>query len=493
MKFWTFTTLIILVLVATYLLFPPETDSYKLVFAETLPEGGKTEIEMLKDRPEVRFKKWNGEVDMGVSYAGVEAKAEKTSGDKVIWKNANNTSEEVHAYPIQAKAGLQDGGFEIEVVLNEKPNTNKFDFKIDGAEDLDFLYQPPLNEEYPDRGCSATECKFANHTTSRPENVVGSYAVYHKNKRDHILGQTNYGTGKAYHIYRPKAIDANGREQWAELHYENGILSVTVPQEFLNAASYPVIVDPTFGYTTAGASADGGGANWQYYLQLNDLSPAGNNTMTNISFFDNNGDGGSTVKLSLYNESADAPNARQFLDSGTVTIADGWNTNSTPYSYALSPSTQYWVGLEIVTTGMTVFWDTGGTKDVEGQTGNSPAIAASELEIATNARPSAYVTYTVDPPADSSNANVNIRGGGTPATANTPFVKIRGGSGGGGSGSVVYDNSSKASCDSGTCPFNGPNHELTFSHTTGSGSNRAIAVGCTVSGSSGTVQPNISM
>lgn len=49
---------------------------------------------------------------------------------------------------------------------------------------------------------------------------------------------------------------------------------------------------------------------------------------------------------------------------------------------------------------------------------------------------------------------------------------------------VAVDNSSIAFLDSGTT--------LTFSHTTGSGSNRAMAVGCTVAAGSGTAMPNIS-
>jgi hypothetical protein len=97
--------------------------------------------------------------------------------------------------------------------------------------------------------------------TDRPENVVGSYAVYHKTKRDHVIGQTNYATGKAFHIYRPKVWDADGNEIWAELSYADGTLSVTVPQSFLDSAVYPVRVDPTFGYTSLGATGNNIGTN----------------------------------------------------------------------------------------------------------------------------------------------------------------------------------------------------------------------------------------
>jgi hypothetical protein len=177
---------------------------------------------------------------MTVSYEKVKAKgSRKLFTDRMEWKDSK---EEVHAYPLDAKAGMEDGGFEIEVVLNEKPDTNVFDFKIEGAEDLDFFYQPALTQEEIDGGAS------------RPENVVGSYAVYHNEKKDHRIGGTDYATGKAYHIYRPRVIDAGGVEQWAALSYENGTLSITVPQTFLDDAAYPLRVDPTFGNTNIGAT-----------------------------------------------------------------------------------------------------------------------------------------------------------------------------------------------------------------------------------------------
>jgi hypothetical protein len=74
--------------------------------------------------------------------------------------------------------------FEIEIVLDEKPATNAF--RIEGAEDLDFFYQPELTPEENAEGAF------------RPENVVGSYAVYHKTKANHRVGDINYATEKAY-------------------------------------------------------------------------------------------------------------------------------------------------------------------------------------------------------------------------------------------------------------------------------------------------------
>ena len=58
-----------------------------------------------------------------------------------------------------------DGGFKIDILLNEKPNTNRFCYQIEGYEDYDFFYQPALTQEEIDDGAE------------RPENIIGSYAV----------------------------------------------------------------------------------------------------------------------------------------------------------------------------------------------------------------------------------------------------------------------------------------------------------------------------
>lgn len=211
--------------------------------------GNGVEVEVIKTNPEVRLKKWNGEVNVGVSYEDVSAEGIYTTDDRVEWKDEK---EEVHAYPLDAKEGLEGGGFEIEVYLKEKPQKNTFTFSIDGAENLDFFYQPPLSEEAIEgQTCTATECtdEEGNVKTRRPENIVGSYAVYRKNKSGN-----NYKTGKVFHIYRPQIIDANENKTWGTLTYENGSLAVEVPQNFLDKATYPVTVDPTFGYTSLGSS-----------------------------------------------------------------------------------------------------------------------------------------------------------------------------------------------------------------------------------------------
>jgi hypothetical protein len=127
------------------------------------------------------------------------------------------------------------------VHLLEKPASNVLNFTVD-TKGLDFFYQPALTPEEIVAGAN------------RPENVVGSYAVYYKNCPANYVGGKEYKAGKAFHIYRPWAEDSAGTHVWCDLNITDGLMTVTLPQTFVDTAVYPVVVDPTFGYTTKGAS-----------------------------------------------------------------------------------------------------------------------------------------------------------------------------------------------------------------------------------------------
>lgn len=227
---------------------------YELPVVSDIPQDEKVLI--AKDKAAMTLTGWRGEyaitIEPQIPGAAFGASKDidrsfKTQADRpLLSKKMEFTSGDVTAF-VEPKEGSENE-FDIDFTLNAKPDTNVFEYTIKGANDFDFLYQPELTPEEIAEGAE------------RPENVVGSYAVYHKTKANHRVGDTNYATGKAFHIYRPKAIDADGNEAWAELNYvdyfnhEYGVLTVTVPQEFLEKATYPVRVDPTFGYTAAGAS-----------------------------------------------------------------------------------------------------------------------------------------------------------------------------------------------------------------------------------------------
>lgn len=189
--------------------------------------------------PQFKTKHWDNECNFSVrlkedDYNGATI---VNKGDKIEWSKDGKTAR------FYDKDDMTDeGGFEFEVEFDSKPQSNVVEYTLQ-HKGLRFDYQPELTQEEVDEG------------TIRPENVVGSYAVYHESKRhNNVLKE--YRTGKAFHIFRPWAEDANKNRVWCELNIDeqNDLMTITVPQDFLDNAAYPVLVDPTFGYTTQGST-----------------------------------------------------------------------------------------------------------------------------------------------------------------------------------------------------------------------------------------------
>jgi hypothetical protein len=164
----------------------------------------------------------------------------ETEGDKIKWAKGNKTA---RFYEIAPSEQYPEGAFEFDIELKKKPKTNKIEFSLN-TKGVDFFYQPALTQQEIDKGAI------------RPENVVGSYAVYASEQKTNWKGGKEYKVGKVGHIYRPKIYDATGADCWGILSVgkEAGKLIVEIPQEFLDNAVYPVVVDPTFGYTSGGGS-----------------------------------------------------------------------------------------------------------------------------------------------------------------------------------------------------------------------------------------------
>lgn len=191
--------------------------------------------------PQFKTLHWGNEANFSVRLvddAVALAADVAATADAVEWRKGDRTA---RFYEVD---GFEDGGFEFEVELASPPASNVLRFTIQTKE-LVFYYQGELDPNDPEDAVS-----------ERPENVVGSYAVYHASRAGNF-DDKHYRAGKAFHIYRPHAVDAKGRQTWCELFIDAdaGVMTITVPQKFLDTAVYPVIVDPTFGYTTAGGTA----------------------------------------------------------------------------------------------------------------------------------------------------------------------------------------------------------------------------------------------
>ncbi|RKZ11025.1 hypothetical protein DRQ25_00770 [Candidatus Fermentibacteria bacterium] len=189
--------------------------------------------------PQFKTKHWGNECNFSIRLLDDDYDSGVVSeiGDKIQWERAGR---KVRMY--EKDSDDEDGAFEFEVELAEKPIDNVLRFSIQSKE-FRFLYQRPLTQKEIDDG------------GSQPENTIGSYAVYHKTKKHNLTGGKHYRAGKAFHIYRPWVEDSEGTRVWCDLRIDDVSeeLTITIPQEFLDTAVYPILVDPTFGYTSVGA------------------------------------------------------------------------------------------------------------------------------------------------------------------------------------------------------------------------------------------------
>lgn len=268
--------------------------------------------------------------------------------------------------------------FEFDITLRKKPVSNVFEYNID-TQNLDFFYQPELTEEEKKEG----------HI--RAENIIGSYAVYYKEKTG-LKKENNYKTGKAFHIYRPKIIDSVGNWIWGELlvDTQNNKLLVKVPEEFLETGAYPIIIDPTFGYTSQGAS------DHNLCSASSDLRVAMRGdvegTVTAISaYMRYTGVTPDTRYFELKANSADLPGASSYTSS-SVAISSTSYTLESVSSLSQSITNPYWVVVgcseQTGSNASYVAYDTGGTAGYGAQTNDFQVWSSNSTRF------SVYATYT---------------------------------------------------------------------------------------------------
>ena len=231
--------------------------------------------------------------------------------DMTSTSTTSRTIADEHIVALQRQLD-EPNAFEFDIELTEKPDTNVFTYELEGWEDLHFAYQSP-------DWCDLKEVEC-------PENVIGSYAVYHLNKV-----HNEHGTGKLYHIYRPLILDAAGRETWGQLvvrytepdgvtpapraNAARAFLDVVAPEEFLGPAQYPVIIDPTFGFTGIGGSAITLGAS-SYNTSGASLGSDISGTVTSLhGYFRASSASGATWRLALNNDTGGVPGATAHLAS----------------------------------------------------------------------------------------------------------------------------------------------------------------------------------
>lgn len=211
--------------------------------------------------PEARASKWGGECWLKVSHAdAVEidkadkaAKAAKKSL-KASEKASLRTEKGKPILDIPAPAKkrrheIREGSLKWDVVYEDAsalPADGIERFQLEFPSGLEWHYQPPLTVEEIAEGCE------------RPEEMVGGYVAYWAQCGRYLAGSgeevANYETGRFGDIKAPLWVDAAGKTlRWTQ-ELVGSELRCFLPTEWLATAAYPVRLDPTFGFSSFGAS-----------------------------------------------------------------------------------------------------------------------------------------------------------------------------------------------------------------------------------------------
>ena len=180
--------------------------------------------------PRMKIKRWDNEVNFSVGIISDHVGVDSKISDRIEWNDDHG---------VKARFYEKEGEeFEFEIELASKPSSNVIELSIQ-SKGLRFLYQPELTQAEIDKG------------NIRPDNVIGSYAVYHQFMKGNYIDGKNYRSGKIFHIYRPFVTDTEGKCKWCGMNITESVMRITVPDGLV----YPVVIDPTFGTDSASPGA----------------------------------------------------------------------------------------------------------------------------------------------------------------------------------------------------------------------------------------------
>jgi hypothetical protein len=369
----------------------PELDAYK---GEPKDEvkitiGDKDKTEFV---PNVELKRWNEvsfkiKTDNLLADVATKDKDLKFEGEKIRF-DTPKMSFEMYEFT------EGEGGYKFIWYLNEKPLTNKVEFQLESS-GLDFFYQPPLTQEYQNGYSeefqkeivvSETQVKDldGNVLVERPENVVGSYAVYHQTKggMNDINGK-EYKTGQMGMIYPSHLIDAEGKTGKAILTIDvaNGTFTEEIPQNFLDKAVYPIRGNTSIGYETKGGS----NTSYENFGQASDF-PSADGTGIAINIWLYIGNSTQTTYARIYNRTTTNTITNSNVSVTGIT-KDG--TTVTTINYSTAPNFVSGVEYMLAFSGQSI----GGTHSVFYNAGDA---GQSSIYTGGYSLPSNSTSWTLD-------------------------------------------------------------------------------------------------
>lgn len=285
----------------------------------------------------------------------------------------------------------KSGNFEFDAEIRSKPSSGRYFFPFDiQSKGLDFFYQPELTQKEIDEGAY------------RPDSVIGSYAVYHSSKRNNVKKANgvyeNYGTGKAFHIFRPRCWDSSADTVWGFIEIDGNTMRIGADSTWMANAVYPVTIDPVVGYRTEGASQQGVSGNQLITRQLTIGGTAG--TTDSVGWFTSEDGTVSSIQAVIYEDDGN-DDCAAYLDSALLRITTTANTIE-EHTFEMvganvSASTIYWINI----------WETLGSGGFNVKYDSNTLIAARTIDEwppndpcaflifgSTNREYSGYLVYT---------------------------------------------------------------------------------------------------
>lgn len=416
---------------------PPEmietgVDKYQIDYFGDILTLGKDNPTFV---PEITMYRFNGESFLTLYEPTVNGEplsqknaSSSISDNTVLWASKDLA---FAFYPLELDLGIEgvdvnNYGFEYAITMaNSKAGTDalldSITFPYDSG-NLTFYYQTPYTSLYTPgeyllerQILSVTDTEvvdFSGETIlARDEWVSGSYAAY-TDKRNGV-----YKTGKAFHLYRPQLFDNKGDTAWADLIIDSVGKTITIDfsgiASWLNKAKYPVLIDPTWGYTSIGGSTETWGA---YTVVGAFTSPADIEDATSMvmkTYCRVHSSGTANYKATIWESGSNGAFVSPAGGATGVTTTASWYESTFGSIPGVSNSTTYNIG-PIFDGGATVrtYHDSGGTNYYS----NTPSYASPSGTLDGNGpldrALSVYIEYEVS--------------GGTPSVTVSPSSKAFG-------------------------------------------------------------------
>lgn len=301
--------------------------------------------------PEAYCHKWDHECWIKVSHADVE---HVRANDRVNESRDIDTGNLTIEMPVSAKKRshkVKAGSLEWDVEYQDPsalPADGKERFTLDFPAGLAWIYQPALLQAELDAG------------DLQPIDMIGSYVAKFNQSGRYLDASgeelVNYGNGKFCYLKRPKWFDAAGNVYWGNQLIDGYEHTVDIPpREWLDAAVWPVTLDPTFGFDSVTGSSNKYVATG-VALACAIPAPASNGTLDSISLLLNTYANDITVGLLSGTTTPDT--TVEAMASATLS-GKQWHEIDSSTTPAVATDGEYHIGATAATNGLYFYRDAG--------------------------------------------------------------------------------------------------------------------------------------